>query len=123
MKNYLNISLFVFHELSVVDDQIGSPTYTYDLARLVVDMIQTDEYGTYHATNQGLCSWYEFAKEIFNQASMDVKVNPVDSSAFPVKATRPKNSRMNQTELDKNGFIRLPSWKDALSRYLKELED
>ena len=108
-------------EVSVVDDQIGSPTYTFDLARLVVDMIQTDKYGTYHATNQGLCSWYEFAKEIFSQAGMDVKVNPVDSSAFPVAATRPKNSRMNQTELDKNGFTRLPSWQDALSRYLKEL--
>ena len=105
-------------EVSVVNDQIGSPTYTYDLAKLCVDMIQTDKYGIYHATNQGYCSWYEFACEIFKQAGMDVKVNPVDSTAFPVKATRPKNSRMNQTELDKNGFSRLPSWQDALERYL-----
>lgn len=109
--------------VSVVDDQIGSPTYTYDLAKLVVDMIQTDKYGTYHATNEGLCSWYEFACEIFKQAGMnDVEVTPVDSNAFPVKATRPKNSRMNKTELDKNGFNRLPSWQDALNRYLKEIE-
>lgn len=107
--------------VSVVDDQVGSPTYTYDLAKLVVDMIQTEEYGTYHATNQGLCSWYEFAKEIFKQAGMDVDVTPVDSTAFPVKATRPKNSRMSQTELDKHGFTRLPSWQDALARYLKEI--
>ncbi|MEE1314245.1 MAG: dTDP-4-dehydrorhamnose reductase [Faecalimonas sp.] len=110
-------------EVSVVDDQIGSPTYTYDLAKLCVDMIQTDKYGIYHATNQGYCSWYEFACEIFKQAGMtEVKVNPVDSNAFPVKATRPKNSRMNQTELDKNGFERLPSWQDALGRYLKEIQ-
>lgn len=108
-------------EVSVVNDQVGSPTYTYDLAKLCVDMIQTDKYGIYHATNQGYCSWYEFACEIFKQAGMDVKVNPVDSNAFPVKATRPKNSRMNQTELDKNGFDRLPTWQDALERYLQEL--
>lgn len=109
--------------VSVVDDQIGSPTYTYDLARLVVDMIQTDKYGTYHATNEGLCSWYEFACEIFKQAGMhDVKVTPVDSTAFPVKAQRPKNSRMNRSELDKNGFERLPSWQDALARYLEEIQ-
>lgn len=109
--------------VSVVNDQVGSPTYTYDLAKLVVDMIQTDKYGTYHATNEGLCSWYEFACEIFKQAGMnEVVVTPVDSNAFPVKATRPKNSRMNKSELDKNGFNRLPSWQDALSRYLKEIE-
>lgn len=109
-------------EVSVVNDQVGSPTYTYDLAKLCVDMIQTDKYGTYHATNQGYCSWYEFACEIFKQAGMDVKVNPVDSSAFPAKAVRPKNSRMNQTELDRNGFDRLPTWQDALERYLKEIQ-
>ena len=80
--------------VSVVDDQIGSPTYTYDLSKLVVDMIQTDKYGTYHATNEGLCSWYEFACEIFKQAKLDVEVTPVDSSAFPAKAKRPNNSRM-----------------------------
>lgn len=108
-------------EVSVVNDQVGSPTYTFDLAELAVDMIMTDKYGTYHATNQGFCSWYDFAVEIFKQANMDVKVNPVDSSAFPVKAVRPKNSRMDETELDKAGFTRLPDWQDALSRYLKEI--
>lgn len=105
--------------VSVVNDQIGSPTYTYDLAKLVVDMIQTDKYGIYHATNEGLCSWYEFACEIFKQAGLDVEVTPVDSSAFPAKAKRPSNSRMSKAELDKNGFNRLPSWQDALQRYLK----
>ena len=110
--------------LSVVNDQIGNPTYTFDLAKLVVDMIQTNKYGIYHATNSGdFISWYDFACEIFKQAKMDdVKVTPVDSSAFPAKATRPKNSRMNQTELDKNGFNRLPAWQDALARYLKEID-
>lgn len=110
-------------EVSVVNDQIGSPTYTLDLARLVIDMIQTDKYGTYHTPNQGLCSWYEFACEIFKQVGLEVKVHPVDSSAFPVKAKRPKNSRMAQSEMDKAGFTKLPSWQDALSRYLKELND
>ncbi len=109
--------------VSVVNDQIGLPTYTYDLAKLVVDMIQTEEYGTYHATNSGeYISWYDFAKEIFRQAGMDVEVSPVDSSQFPAKARRPHNSRMNQTELDKHGFDRLPSWQDALSRYLEVLK-
>lgn len=108
--------------VSVVNDQIGSPTYTYDLAKLVVDMIQTDKYGTYHATNEGLCSWYEFACEIFKQANLNVSVTPVDSNAFPVKAKRPHNSRMSKTMLDKNGFNRLPTWQDALSRYLKEID-
>lgn len=109
--------------VSVVNDQIGMVTYTYDLARLVVDMIQTQAYGTYHATNSGdFISWYDFACEIFKQAGMDVKVTPVDSSAFPVKAVRPKNSRMNQSELDDHGFERLPHWKDALARYLDELK-
>lgn len=109
-------------EVSVVNDQIGSPTYTYDLARLCVDMIQTKEYGTYHATNEGICSWYEFACEIFKQAKMDVIVHSVDSTQFPTRAVRPKNSRMNKTELDKHGFTRLPSWQDALERYLDTLD-
>lgn len=108
--------------VSVVNDQIGNPTYTYDLARLVVDMIQSDKYGTYHATNSGdFISWYDFACEIFKQAGIDVKVTPVNSDAFPAAAKRPSNSRMNQSELDKNGFKRLPSWQDALGRYLKEI--
>ena len=106
--------------VSVVNDQIGSPTYTYDLSKLVVDMIQTDKYGIYHATNEGLCSWYEFACEIFKQAEIDVTVTPVDSNAFPAKAKRPSNSRMSKDMLDKNGFKRLPTWQDALQRYIKQ---
>lgn len=106
-------------KVNVVDDQIGSPTYTYDLAKLVVDMVQTNKYGIYHATNEGICSWYEFACEIFKQAGLDVKVNPVSSDTFPAKAKRPHNSRLSKGELDKNGFDRLPNWKDALQRYVR----
>ena len=105
-------------EISVVNDQIGSPTYTYDLARLLVDMVESDKYGKYHATNEGLCTWYEFACEIFKQAGVEVKVEPVTSDMFPSKAKRPHNSRMEKSKLDENGFVRLPDWKDALSRYL-----
>lgn len=108
--------------LTVVDDQVGSPTYTYDLARLLVDMIETDQYGRYHATNEGVCSWYEFACEIFRQAGIQVQVTPVDSSAYPAKAKRPMNSRMSKARLDERGFTRLPSWQDALGRYLQEIE-
>ena len=124
-KNFIKTMLRLGKErgaVSVVDDQIGSPTYTYDLARLVVDMIQTDRYGIYHATNEGLCSWYEFACEIFKAAGMNqVKVTPVDSTAFPAKAKRPHNSRMDKSKLAENGFEPLPSWEDALERYLKEI--
>lgn len=109
--------------VSVVNDQIGSPTYTPDLSRLLVDMILTDKYGRYHATNEGLCSWYEFACEIFKQANLDVAVTPVNSDAFQVKAKRPHNSRMDKTKLTKNGFELLPLWQDALKRYLSELEN
>ena len=110
--------------VSVVNDQIGNPTYTFDLAKLVVTMIQSDKYGTYHATNSGdFISWYDFACEIFKQAGMDVEVTPVDSNTFPAAAKRPHNSRMNQSELEKNGFNRLPSWQDALGRYLKEINN
>ena len=85
-------------------------------------MIQTDKYGTYHATNSGdYISWYDFAKEIFKQADMDIKVTPVSSDEFKAKAKRPSNSKMEQGELDCNGFKRLPDWKDALNRYLKEI--
>jgi dTDP-4-dehydrorhamnose reductase len=109
--------------LTVVNDQVGSPTYTYDLARLVVDMIQTDKYGIYHASNSGdYISWYDFAREIFKQAGMDVNVLPVGSDQYPAKAKRPSNSRMSQTRLAENGFEPLPTWQDALSRYLKEIE-
>ena len=109
--------------VKVVDDQIGSPTYTYDLSRLLLDMIESDRYGAYHATNEGLCSWYEFAKEIFRAAGMnDVSVTPVKSGEFPVKAKRPKNSRMSKEKLVANGFTLLPAWQDAVARYMKELE-
>ena len=124
-KNFIKTMLRLGKErgaVSVVDDQVGSPTYTYDLARLLVDMIQTDKYGRYHATNEGLCSWYEFAKEIFRQAGMEVPVTPVSSDAFPAKATRPSNSRLNKDKLSENGFERLPAWQDALGRFLKEIE-
>ena len=125
-KNFIKTMLRLGQErgaVSVVNDQIGSPTYTYDLSKLLVAMIQTDKYGRYHATNEGLCSWYEFACEIFRQAGMDeVKVTPVESSAFPVKAKRPSNSRLNKDKLTENGFERLPAWQDALGRYLEELK-
>ncbi len=123
-KNFIKTMLRLGKEkgaVSVVNDQIGSPTYTADLAVLAVDMIQTDKYGTYHATNEGLCSWYEFACQIFNEANMDVKVTPVSSDAFPAKAERPSNSRMDKSKLTENGFSPLPGWQDALKRYLKEI--
>lgn len=125
-NNFIKTMLRLGKELgavSVVNDQIGSPTYTYDLAKLCVEMIQTNKYGIYHATNEGLCSWYEFACEIFKQAGMNVEVTPVDSTKFPAKAKRPNNSRMSKAMLDRNGFERLPIWQDALSRYLKEIKD
>ena len=108
--------------LTVVDDQIGSPTYTADLSKLLVSMIQTDKYGRYHATNEGYCSWYEFAKEIFKVAGVTINVAPVDSSAYPAKAKRPANSRMEKKKLDEMGFKRLPSWQDATRRYIEELQ-
>ena len=111
-KNFIKTMLRIGKErgaATVVDDQIGSPTYTYDLARLLVDMIQTEKYGRYHATNEGLCSWYEFACEIFRQAGMDeVKVTPVPTSGYPAsKAKRPMNSRISKEKLTENGFERL----------------
>ena len=105
--------------ITVVDDQVGSPTYTYDLARLLVDMIETEEYGRYHATNEGLCSWYEFACEIFRQAGLKVHVIPVSSDQYPARAKRPMNSRMSKDKLEERGFKRMPAWQDALGRYLK----
>ena len=108
--------------LTVVNDQFGSPTYTFDLARLLVDMVETEKYGIYHATNEGICTWYEFACEIFKQAGIDVKVSPVSAAEYPAKAKRPSNSRMSKEKLTENGFEKLPTWQDALSRYLKEIE-
>lgn len=109
--------------LRVVRDQIGTPTYTPDLARLLVDMIQTERYGRYHATNEGgYISWYDFAREIFRQAGMNVNVLPVTTAEYGVsKARRPFNSRLDRHKLVENGFVPLPDWRDALSRYLAAL--
>jgi len=109
-------------EINVVNDQFGSPTYTYDLARLLVDMAESDKYGRYHATNEGTCTWYEFTQEIFRQAGIKIKINPVSSDEFPAKAKRPHNSRMNKDKLEANGFARLPAWQDALERYLQAIK-
>lgn len=123
IKTMLNVGK-KFDTLKVVNDQIGTPTYTYDLSRLLVDMIETDKYGYYHATNEGgYISWYDFACEIFKQAGYKTKVNPVTTEEYGVsKARRPFNSRLNKTKLVDNGFTPLPDWKDALSRYLKEID-
>lgn len=122
IKTMLNVGK-KFDTLKVVNDQIGTPTYTYDLSRLLVDMIETDKYGYYHATNEGgYISWYDFACEIFKQASYTTKVLPVTTEEYGVsKAKRPFNSRLSKEKLVKNGFSPLPDWKDALRRYLKEI--
>ena len=112
-------------QLKVVSDQIGTPTYTYDLARLLVDMIQTDKYGYYHATNEGgYISWYDFTCAIFHQAGYATKVVPVTTAEYGLsKAARPFNSRLSKEKLVKMGFKPLPHWQDALKRYLKEIEE
>ena len=125
-KNFVKTMLRLGREkdrLTVVSDQIGSPTYTVDLARLVCDMIATEKYGTYHATNEGLCSWYEFAAEIMKEARLRCEIVPVTSDEYPTAAKRPHNSRLDKSELRKNGFEPLPEWKDALRRYLEEIEN
>lgn len=108
-------------EIKVVSDQVGSPTYTYDLAILLCDMIKTDKYGIYHATNEGYCSWYEFACEIFKIAGMDVKVIPIKSEEYPTRARRPRNSMLNKENLRKEGLNYLRNWKIAVEEYLNEL--
>lgn len=110
-------------QVNVVCDQIGSPTYTADLAPLLCDMVATEKYGVYHATNEGICSWADFAAETFRLGRCRAKVNPIPSSEYPVKAVRPFNSRMSKKSLDAAGFSRLPSWQDALVRYLKEIQE
>ena len=107
-------------ELNVVCDQIGSPTYTADLAPLLCDMIVTEKYGTYHATNEGICSWADFAEAIFELAGKKVTVNHIPTREYPTRAVRPLNSRMSKDKLEQMGFSRLPHWKDALERYLKD---
>lgn len=108
-------------EVRVVADQIGSPTYTYDLSKLLCDMIMTEKYGVYHATNEGVCSWAEFCEEIFSLASIKSKVNHITTEQYPTKAKRPKNSRLSKSCLDSAGFKRLPTWQNALERYIKEI--
>ncbi|WP_173435077.1 dTDP-4-dehydrorhamnose reductase [Sharpea azabuensis] len=127
-KNFIKTMLNVekSHDtVKVVNDQIGTPTYTYDLARLLVDMVETDKYGYYHATNEGgYISWYDFTKEIYRQAGLDTKVLPVTTAEYGFsKAARPFNSRLDKSKLVENGFTPLPTWQDALSRYLKEIKE
>ncbi len=126
-KNFIKTMLNVgkkYETVRVVNDQIGTPTYTYDLARLLVDMIETDKYGYYHATNEGgYISWYDFTCEIFKQAGYTTNVVPVTTEEYGLsKAARPFNSRLEKSKLSENGFTPLPTWQDALSRYLKEIE-
>lgn len=124
IKTMLNLGK-THDKLTVVADQVGSPTYTPDLAKLLVNMAETEKYGRYHATNEGFCSWYEFACEIFRQASesepvyKNVSVIPVTSDKYPSKAKRPSNSRMSKDKLTQNGFEKLPAWQDALRRYIE----
>ncbi len=126
VKTMLKLADMGKTELNVVCDQIGSITYTYDLSKLLCDMIETEKYGIYHATNEGYISWAEFAEEIFKLSNRNVKINFVTTDEYkkliPVQADRPLNSRMSKISLDKAGFNRLPDWKDAISRYLKEIE-
>ncbi len=110
-------------KLNVVNDQIGSPTYTPDLSRLLADMAASDKYGVYHATNEGFCSWADFAREIFEQAGLNVEVDGVPTIEYPTPARRPFNSRLSKKSLDEAGFDRLPPWQDALKRYLVELKN
>ncbi len=109
--------------LTVVNDQFGSPTYTYDLAKLLVDMVQTEKYGIYHATNEGICTWHEFACAIFRTAGLQMNVLPVTSAEYAAKAKRPFNSRMSKEKLTEMGFEKLPPWQDALERYVEALRD
>lgn len=109
-------------EIRVVCDQVGSPTYTADLAPLLCDLIKTERYGIYHATNEGVCSWAELAKEVFRRTGKAVQVEPIPTADYSAKAVRPLNSRLSKRSLDVAGFYRLPSWQNALERFLKELK-
>ena len=123
-KNFVKtmLNLAKTHDtIRVVDDQVGSPTYTFDLARLLVDMVLTDRYGIYHATNEGICSWYDFACAIFEEAGVDVKGIPGSTEEYAAKAPRPANSRLDKEKLTENGFEKLPPWRDALKRFLLQL--
>ncbi|MBQ6468089.1 MAG: dTDP-4-dehydrorhamnose reductase [Clostridia bacterium] len=108
-------------EIRVVNDQTGSPTFTPDISKLICDMIATDKYGVYHATNEGFCTWAEFAAEIMRRAGKDTKIIPVSTEQYPTPAKRPRNSRLSKKSLDDAGFTRLPRWEDALDRFLEEV--
>ncbi len=125
IKTMLSLSDKGFKELKVVDDQIGTPTYTYDLARLLVDMVGTDKYGYYHATNEGgFISWADFAIEVFRQANRNVLVKRVTTNEYGASiAKRPYNSRLDKGKIIENGFAPLPDWKDAVKRYLREIKE
>lgn len=125
-RNFVKTMLHLGAEkerINVVCDQIGSPTYSKDLSVLLSDMIVTDKYGTYHATNEGYCSWFDFACAIMKKAGLSAAVIPVPSSKYPTRAKRPRNSRLSKTKLTECGFNRLPPWEDALDRFLRELEE
>ncbi|EKS7867969.1 dTDP-4-dehydrorhamnose reductase [Bacillus cereus] len=108
-------------ELGIVHDQVGSPTYTTDLARFIISLVQTDKYGVYHGSNSGVCSWYEFAKEIFKQSNIEIVVNPLKTGDFPRPAARPKYSVLDKGMIEENGFESLQNWKEALKDFLKKL--
>ena len=125
-KNFVKtmLNLAKTHDtIRVVNDQFGSPTYTYDLAKLLADMVVTEKYGIYHATNEGTCSWYEFACAIFKEAGIPVNVIPVTTAEYGAKAKRPANSRMDNNKLTENGFTKLPQWQDALKSYVALLQE
>ena len=107
-------------ELSIINDQIGSPTYTKDVAPLLVDMIDSDKYGTYHATNEGFCSWYDFARKIFELKNININLNPILTKEYPTRAKRPLNSKMSKLKLSESGFRRLRHWEEALKDYLQK---
>ncbi len=120
VKTMLNLSQ-TQNELNIVSDQIGSPTYTVDLSKILCDMVLTDKYGIYHATNENYCSWYEFAQEIFKISDIKIKLNPVETKDFPSKAKRALNSRLSKKKLPESNFSKLPTWQNALARFLKEI--
>ncbi len=111
------------NELSVVSDQIGSPTYTVDLSKLLVEMVKTEKYGIYHATNKGYCTWFEFASEIFKKMNINIKLNKINTSDYPTKAKRPLNSKLSKEKLSKNGFNELPCWKKSLCDFISQINN
>lgn len=125
-KNFIETMLRLSktnNQLSIVNDQIGSPTYTRDLSRLLVDMLETNKYGLYHATNEGYCSWYEFANTIFKLANINIDIKAINSNEYASRAKRPLNSKLSKDKLIEYGFKPLPNWKDALKDYLIRRRD